>query len=76
MGTTDHWSATVYPLPRDFYHIYKYIHKYITYKSESGRQVPTEAQLTQLHVSGILGRGAGFPEKGSKCFLLHRVGLP
>lgn len=32
--------AAAPPLPRDLYHIYKYIHKYITYKSESGRQAP------------------------------------
>ena len=28
------------PLPQAFYHIYKYIHKYITYSRESGRQAP------------------------------------
>lgn len=32
--------AAVPPHPQDFYHIYKYIHKYITYNSESGRQAP------------------------------------
>lgn len=44
MGRTDLRVAAVpplpNPLPQDFYHIYKYIHKYITYNSESGRQTP------------------------------------
>lgn len=56
-----------------FCHIYKYIHKYITYNSGPGRQAShREAQLTELCLR-ILGRAPGLPEMCSMCSLLPRV---
>ena len=52
----------IYGFPDDFYHIYKYTYSYITYNSESGRQTPPEPRLTQLHLLGILAKGAGLLE--------------
>lgn len=49
-----------------------YINTLHTIASLGGR-FPTEARLTQLHVSGILGKGTGLLEMGSVCSLLPRV---
>lgn len=55
-----------------FYHIYKYIHKYITYNSGSGRQAShREAQLTVMSQNSR--KGTGLPEMCSMCSLLPRV---
>lgn len=58
--------STPLPLPKDFCHIYKYINTLHTMASLGG-SLPTEAPLTQVHVSGILGKGTGLPEWGSMC---------
>lgn len=65
-----------YPSPQPsssgFYHIYKYIHKYITYNGGSGRQAShREAQLTVM--SQDSRKGTGLPEMCSMCSLLPRV---
>lgn len=49
-----------------------YINTLHTIASLGGR-FPTEARLTQLHVSGILGKGAGLLEMGSVFSLLPRA---
>lgn len=58
------------PAPPGLYHIYKYIHKYITHSRGSGRQASHRAQLTV--VSGSQ-QGHGAPGRCSMCSLLPRA---
>lgn len=52
------------------YHIYKHIHKYITYNSGSGRQASHRGSAdTGLR---ILGKGNGLPEMCPMCSLLPK----
>lgn len=61
-------SSCIPPHPsQDFYHIYKYIHKYITYNRESGRQAPHRGSAdTSL---GNSREGAGLLAMGFACLL-------
>lgn len=58
------------PAPPGFCHIYKYIHKYITYNSGSGSRLPTEAQLTVTSQNSRKGHWA--PRNVLHGFLLHK----
>lgn len=67
-------AAVPPPLSQDFYHIYKYIHKYITYKSESGRQAPHRGSADTVTRLRNSRKGCWAPRAmGSACSLLPRV---
>lgn len=72
MGRTDLRVAAVpplpNPLPQDFYHIYKYIHKYITYNSESGRQTPHRGSADTVTRLRNSRKGNWAPRTGLQVF--------
>lgn len=55
-------------LPKDFCHIYKYIHKYITYKGESGRQAPHRGSADTVTRLRNSRNGHGAPRTGLHVF--------
>lgn len=72
MGRTDLANICSRPrTPPDFYHIYKYIHKYITYNSQSGRQAPHRGMADTCLGNSREGHWA--PKYVLVCSLLPRI---
>lgn len=72
MGRTDLANICSRPrTPPEFYHIYKYIHKYITYNSQSGRQAPHRGMADTCLGNSREGHWA--PKYVLVCSLLPRI---